>query len=225
MEVLDNDEWGTVCDAGWDLTDAGVVCKNMGCGTPVEAMIGAFFGQGSGSVLLENVTCSGNELSITRCPSNGLGTSVCTHKDDAGVVCRGKVKSFFMTYDDAFQCVTVCETIFHTEVKLVNGTGPCDGRVQVLYTGHWGSVCNTGWGLEEATVLCRELGCGEVTKLTSYAGPFDGPRWMDNVVCRGKELTLRSCSFTGWGVSGCGDGHFAGVTCNSKIFFLHVACV
>ncbi|XP_056604982.1 deleted in malignant brain tumors 1 protein-like [Triplophysa dalaica] len=189
VEVLDNNEWGTVCDAGWDLTDAGVVCKNMGCGSPVEATIGAYFGQGSGSVFLEDVDCTGNEISVTQCPSNGLRTSSCTNRDDAGVICQ--------------------------EVKLVDGISPCDGRLQVLYTGHWGSVCHTGWGLEDAMVLCRELGCGEVLEVTSYVGPYDGPKWMDNVACRGKEATLRSCGFSGWDVRSCVGERYAGVVCNN----------
>lgn len=89
MEVLYNDEWGTVCDAGWDLKDAKVLCKNLGCGTPVAVKRGAFFGQGSGPVWLEDVSCSGNETSVTQCPSNEIGTSTCEHGQDAGIICRG----------------------------------------------------------------------------------------------------------------------------------------
>ncbi|XP_057179428.1 deleted in malignant brain tumors 1 protein-like [Triplophysa rosa] len=189
VEVLHDGQWGTVCDAGWDLTDTGVVCDNMGCGTPVEAKTGAFFGQGSGPVWLEDVDCYGNESIVKHCPSNEFRTSTCSHGQDAGVMCQ--------------------------EVKLVNGTGPCDGRVQLLYNGQWGAVCHTSWRLEDATILCRELGCGEIVEATSFVGPFDEPIWMDNVACRGTEVKLQSCPFTRGGVSSCGDGLYAGVVCNN----------
>lgn len=103
--------------------------------------------------------------------------------------------------------------------KLVDGPNACDGRLQVLYNGHWGAVCNTGWGLEDAAVLCQELGCGEAPVPMSYMGPSVGPIWMDNVACTGKELQLRDCPFTGWGVSSCSNRLHAGVICISKIIY------
>ena len=33
-----------------------------------------------------------------------------------------------------------------------------EGRVQICYNNEWGTVCNTGWGQEEAMVVCRQLG-------------------------------------------------------------------
>ncbi|KAA0720726.1 Deleted in malignant brain tumors 1 protein [Triplophysa tibetana] len=189
VEVLHNGQWGTVCDDGWDLSDATVVCNNMACGPPLAAKIGAYYGQGSGSVLMEDVNCAGSETSVTQCPSNGLGAANCIHTQDAGVICR--------------------------EVKLVDGTGPCDGRVQVLYNDQWGPVCHTGWDLVDATVLCRELGCGEVIGTSSYSATVHGPKWMDNVTCTGTESTLRSCPFTGWAVSSCVSRLYAGVVCNN----------
>ncbi|XP_055046938.1 scavenger receptor cysteine-rich type 1 protein M130-like isoform X2 [Misgurnus anguillicaudatus] len=188
VEVLYNDEWGTVCDAGWDLTDAAVVCNSMDCGTPVAVMTAAYFGQGSGPVWLDDLSCSGYELSVKDCLSIPLGTSTCSHGRDAGVVCR--------------------------DIRLVNGMGPCDGKVEVLYDDHWGGVCHTGFDVKAASVVCQELGCENTGEPLSYMGPFDGPIWMGNLACAGNELTLRDCSFTGWGVSSCVNDLHAGVICN-----------
>ena len=92
MEVNYNGEWGTVCDDGWDDTDAGVVCRQLGFGSSGTAIGSASFGQGSESILLSSVTCSGNEPSITNCVHLGLNvTSSCSHSEDAGVICSGNI--------------------------------------------------------------------------------------------------------------------------------------
>ena len=48
---------------------------------------GAYFGQESGSILLDNVHCTGNEVSIFSCSHNSIGFHNCDHSEDAGVVC------------------------------------------------------------------------------------------------------------------------------------------
>ena len=88
VEVNYNGEWGTVCDDGWDDTDAGVVCRQLGFGSSGTAIGSAGFGQGSGSIWLDSVTCTGNESTLASCGHLGVGvTRSCNHNEDAGARC------------------------------------------------------------------------------------------------------------------------------------------
>lgn len=55
---------------------------------------GAFFGQGSGSILLDDLTCTGMEQTLLNCTNRGgnrpLLSSDCDHSEDAGVKCQGR---------------------------------------------------------------------------------------------------------------------------------------
>ncbi|XP_051748214.1 deleted in malignant brain tumors 1 protein-like [Ctenopharyngodon idella] len=191
VEVLYNGTWGTVCDDGWDLSDAAVVCREMGCGNVIEAKSEAYFGQGSGQIWMDDVNCAGTESSIKNCRTPGWGRHDCEHYEDAGVICNS--------------------------IKLVNGSDSCSGRVEVLYNGTWGTVCDDGWDLSDAAVVCREMGCRNVieAKSESYYGQGSGQIWMDDVKCAGNESSLRHCRTSGWGIHDCGHHKDAGVICNS----------
>ena len=90
VEVNYNGEWGTVCDDGWDDTDAGVVCRQLGFGSSGTAIGSAGFGQGSGSIWLDSVTCTGNEAILASCGHLGVNiTRECKHNEDAGARCTG----------------------------------------------------------------------------------------------------------------------------------------
>ena len=97
VEVNYNGEWGTVCDDEWDNADAGVVCRQLGLGSSGTAIGSAGFGQGSGSIWLDSVTCTGSELTLASCGHLGLNiTRSCSHAEDAGVRCSGiQGKLFF----------------------------------------------------------------------------------------------------------------------------------
>ena len=87
VEVLYNGSWGTVCDDRWDMQDANVVCRMLGHGPATSAPGSAFFGQGSGDIILDEMSCSGDELDISECGHAGYLNENCGHHEDAGVVC------------------------------------------------------------------------------------------------------------------------------------------
>ncbi|NWI07876.1 C163A protein, partial [Tichodroma muraria] len=67
VEVLHLGRWGTVCDDTWDLHAARVTCRHLGCGPALSAPGRAHFGPGRGPVWLDQVRCSGEELTLDRC--------------------------------------------------------------------------------------------------------------------------------------------------------------
>ncbi|XP_022088889.1 uncharacterized protein LOC110978300 isoform X3 [Acanthaster planci] len=104
-------------------------------------------------------------------------------------------------------------------VRLTDGSVPTEGRVEVFYQGQWGRICHDGWGIEEAMVVCRQLGnLLPVLNSHSHFGYASVPMLLDDVVCTGSETSIDQCMHREWGdVAGCGshNGHItAGVRCS-----------
>ncbi|PIK44169.1 hypothetical protein BSL78_18973 [Apostichopus japonicus] len=87
VEVYHDGQWGTICDDEWDENDASVICRQLGYEGIGIGWPRAKFGQGSGSIWLDNVACSGSEQHIAECGSNDWGTHNCGHGEDASVSC------------------------------------------------------------------------------------------------------------------------------------------
>ncbi|NWR52955.1 DMBT1 protein, partial [Regulus satrapa] len=156
VEVLHAHLWGTVCDDGWTLRQAQVVCTHLGCGRALEAPGAARYGQGSGPIWLDDVTCRGDEQNFFRCTWSAWGQHNCHHAEDAGVVCAGEHGQVC-----AGEQGQVCAgNSSSPEVRLVGGPHLCAGRVEVLHEGRWGTVCNQGWDLRDAQVRGGTGECG-----------------------------------------------------------------
>lgn len=100
-------------------------------------------------------------------------------------------------------------------LRLVGGPSPCRGRVEVLYAGGWGTVCDDDWDFADARVACREAGCGPALGATGlgHFGYGRGPVLLDNVGCTGTEARLSDCFHLGWGQHNCGHHEDAGALC------------
>ena len=75
----------------------------MGCSVDAVARTGAYFGQGSGGIYLDDVDCAGFEDRLIDCDHRGLGVHDCNHYEDAGVVCQQGVNVTFVKDGNTYQ--------------------------------------------------------------------------------------------------------------------------
>ena len=70
---------------------------------------------------------------------------------DVQQVCNSLLHLVMLTHDEISGCI-------EGEVRLVEGSIPLEGRVEICKNNMWGTVCHTGWASIDAKVVCRQLG-------------------------------------------------------------------
>ena len=106
VEVYHNGAWGTVCNTNWNYHSAAVACRTAGFNSVVRAVTDGSFGGGTGPIQLDNVQCTGDELTLFDCSHNSWGSRHPTcddHSRDAGAVCSDGKRN-----DCERVCVCVC---------------------------------------------------------------------------------------------------------------------
>ncbi|XP_051874627.1 deleted in malignant brain tumors 1 protein-like [Pristis pectinata] len=161
LEVFFNGTWGTVCSDSFNMVNAEVVCAQLNCGSATSVENKEAFGKGPGPIWLDDVKCRLDDSLLWQCPSSPWGQHNCNHEEDVGVICSA--------------------------LQLVAGFDNCSGRVEVYFSGTWGTVCEDSWDSHDAAFVCRQLNCGDPVLVPSgkMFALGNGTIWMDEVKCKG----------------------------------------
>ena len=114
------------------------------------------FGELSVPIWLDDLQCNGLESNILNCTSERIHN--CDHFQDVGVMCLPGKKNIIL------YVLTPSPYSYHQidcspgEFRLIGGTGPHEGRVEVCYRGQWSTICDEGWEDRDAEVVCSQIG-------------------------------------------------------------------
>ncbi|KAM4042699.1 antigen WC1.1-like [Anomaloglossus baeobatrachus] len=197
VELLYNDTWGWLSDKHWDRRGADVICRQLGCGPSLEAMKGDVFGPASGNVL-EQVDCTGDEHDVSECLlGNWREPDPVRPEQSAGVSCLSSGVG---------------------AVRLVNGSGTCDGIVEVSLNNTLNRFCLWNFDVREGSVVCRQMGCGPLVKIQEHMMGEAGIGWrtVEETHCSGAESHLSECSLRVWSSQPCLHNIHAGVVCSTS---------
>ncbi|XP_071664695.1 scavenger receptor cysteine-rich type 1 protein M130-like [Patagioenas fasciata] len=190
VEVEVGGTWGSLCATGWDLRDAHVLCRHLGCGAAIAVPPGGSFGGGDGPMWRDGFGCDGSEWHPGQCPAAVLGEPPCAPGHGAAVNCSG-----------------VAEPL-----RLVEGESRCDGRLEVTASpGTWARVAAGPWDSGLGSVVCRQLGCGVLEKVSGVLG-------LGTVAlrCAGTEESLARCNVSGTGAAPTGSPEEVAVVCSGS---------
>ncbi|XP_045183524.2 deleted in malignant brain tumors 1 protein-like [Mercenaria mercenaria] len=228
VEISINGIWGTVCDDSFDMNDAAVMCRMMNL--KASAFVtGAWFGQGLGPIFAQEFECRGYETHLRDCPfvsnvqctnerdvgiicsecgkieiNNGHASSISANGTELSVVCNNNFKTNVTTSiceNEVWTMPSVTCVYDITDIRLTDGIGLYDGRIELLVNGTWGTVCATSFSWPEARAICNIL-FGTTWYRTyhsanpSYYGVKTGPIFIDNLDCDGSENDINECSYS-----------------------------
>ncbi|XP_060591772.1 scavenger receptor cysteine-rich type 1 protein M130-like [Ruditapes philippinarum] len=174
VELKVNGTWGQICRNSFESSNAKVICRMLGFN---------YFRYDSWNQLtstsnlyhLDNLDCIGTEDHINECLYDVRQT--CSSIYPIDVECKYPYNI--------------------TEVRLVGGTGPYDGRVEVKIADGWGTVCSRKIGQYDADTLCKSM---DLTLTHYFPNPYvygqgTGDIYIGVIRCSSANTHINQCSF------------------------------
>ncbi|XP_072394496.1 serine protease svh-1-like isoform X2 [Diabrotica undecimpunctata] len=242
VEITAFESTGFICDDDFSILDANVICRELGFPLGAAEVKGqSYFAKDlkerNTLYMIDDLNCVGNESTVIDCTFPGWGMHNCRDQEIAGVVCKTpqeKCGSDKWKCDSGNECIPfefVCddvedcnddsdEAVQHceapTELRLVGGTYPGEGRVEIKHNGIWGTICDDDFNEDAAKVVCKSLGYKgrSFVKKDAFFGAGFGPIWLDQVSCYGNETELNTCTHWDWGEHNCEHSEDVGVICS-----------
>jgi len=89
--------------------------------------------------------------------------------------------------------------------------------VEVYHNGEWGTISDSSWDLNDAQVVCNELGYGKAiaARDSAFYGQGRTRVQLSGVYCIGTEWSIRNCSHGGWKISYYDHSSDVGVKCST----------
>ncbi|XP_060572663.1 scavenger receptor cysteine-rich domain superfamily protein-like, partial [Ruditapes philippinarum] len=206
VEVEVDDIWGTICSHeylyNWDYlyNSANVICNMIGL-RYYNYYPFARYGRGEGPIHIESLKCySPNYTDINDCEHDANNNNnyydyyYCSHADDFSVVCFGPSLNI-------------------TDVRIINGTGPNDGRAEIKVDNTWGTICDSNFALRDAEVFCNMLGLKAMRFFTgALYGEGSGPVYIDQLFCYSDDVVLSDCQYLF--LNECSHSRDVSIACN-----------
>lgn len=111
---------------------------------------------------------------------------------------------------------------------MIDGPNPYSGRVEIyanstggLDNAEWGTICDKNWDIQDARVVCHQLGYPDAVAapLSAHYGQGAGPVWLDGVQCLGNESSVFECGLTGFGYQSCKHDNDVSAECSGVLVF------
>lgn len=247
VEICINNVWGTVCDDSWTAQASNIVCRQLGYQAfggyykkiiiiVIYCFLGSIpkyssggYGLSSLPIILTGLQCTGSEDSLLDCNRNLYELLTCYNYELAGVKCEGMYEKHLYTH-----AVFYTELCTNGDIRIVGGSSPSFGRIDMCVDQTWGTICDSSWTDEAAaSVICRQQGfspygiCPCMINMLLYISVFIGaiaaanrfstasiPTNVNSVNCTGDETALYNCAVTYGGQACISDD--AGVVCQES---------
>ena len=118
--------------------------------------------------------------------------------------------------DTVYYSICTTFSLDRGTVRLSGGRDETEGRVELFWNGRWGTICDDLWGINDANVVCNQLGFlgASAAVLRAGFGVGSGPILLDDVRCVGNESSILDCPARAIFSHNCGHNEDAGVRCN-----------